>query len=109
MIFYLMLYQAFSVDISFLNLALATAFNIHSNIPMNEKPTNIPKFPPDLFALSTGHWVVMVKRHLVLFGGFLDSFSGDHTKYFNNVSVFDTDTRVWKKIEANLKSQVAKG
>ena len=52
--------------------------------------------------------MVMVKRHLVLFGGFHDSFSGDHTKYFNDVGVFDTDTREWKKIEVKLKSQVAK-
>ena len=48
--------------------------------------------------------MVMVKRHLVLFGGFHDSFSGDHTKYFNDVGVFDTDTREWKKIEVKLKS-----
>jgi len=47
----------------------------------------------------SGHRMVMVKRHLVLFGGFHDSFSGDHTKYFNDVGVFDTDTREWKKIE----------
>ena len=52
--------------------------------------------------------MVMVKRHLVLFGGFHDSFSGDHTKYFSDVGVFDTDTREWKKIEVKLKSQVAK-
>ena len=47
----------------------------------------------------TGHRMVMVKRHLVVFGGFHDSFSGDNTKYFNDVGVFDTDNREWKKVE----------
>ena len=43
--------------------------------------------------------MVMVKRHLVVFGGFHDSFSGENTKYFIDVGVFNTDNREWKKVE----------
>ena len=47
----------------------------------------------------SGHRMVMVKRHLVIFGGFHDSLSSGESKYFNDVHVFDTDERKWKKME----------
>merc|ERR1712029_156110 len=60
-----------------------------------------PKEAPQPPSSRSGHRMVMVKRHLVIFGGFHDSFSGDKTKYFNDVAIFDTDTRQWKKVEVS--------
>lgn len=39
-----------------------------------------------------------LKRTLVVFGGYNDN--GRNYKYYNDVYVFCTDSRIWKKIEA---------
>jgi len=61
-------------------------------IPAN-KETGAPP------SARSGHRMVMVKRHLVVFGGFHDNLSSGESKYFNDVHVFDTDERKWKKVE----------
>ena len=43
-----------------------------------------------------GHRMVLLKKHLVLFGGFHDNLS--ECKYFNDVHVFSLEERCWKKV-----------
>lgn len=38
-----------------------------------------------------------IRRHLVVFGGYHDN--GRNYKYYNDLYLFCTDTRIWKKIE----------
>ena len=41
--------------------------------------------------------MVLVRRHLVVFGGFHDNLR--ECKYFNDVHAFDMDNMKWKKLE----------
>jgi len=45
----------------------------------------------------SGHRMVLCKKNLVVFGGYHDN--GIDYKYFNDVHMFDLETRLWKKIE----------
>jgi len=44
----------------------------------------------------SGHRMVLLKRHLVLFGGFHDNLA--ECKYFNDVHVFSLEERCWRKV-----------
>lgn len=44
----------------------------------------------------SGHRMVCVRKHLVVFGGFHDNLRD--CKYFNDVHAFDLENYVWKKI-----------
>ena len=43
--------------------------------------------------------MVLLKRHLVLFGGFHDNL--DKCTYFNDVHVFSLEERCWRKVETS--------
>ncbi len=45
----------------------------------------------------SGHRMVMVRKHLVVFGGFHDNLR--ECKYFNDAYAFDLENRKWKKLE----------
>jgi len=47
----------------------------------------------------SGHRMVLLKRHLVLFGGFHDNL--DKCTYFNDVHVFSLEERCWRKVETS--------
>jgi len=44
----------------------------------------------------SGHRMVLLKRHLVIFGGFHDNLS--ECKYFNDIHVFSLEERSWRKV-----------
>lgn len=44
----------------------------------------------------SGHRMVLLKKHLVIFGGFHDNLS--ECKYFNDVHVFSLEERCWRKV-----------
>lgn len=44
----------------------------------------------------SGHRMVLLKRHLVIFGGFHDNLV--ECKYFNDVHVFSLEERCWRKV-----------
>lgn len=41
--------------------------------------------------------MVLLKKHLVVFGGYHDN--GMDYKYFNDIHMFDLESRTWRKIE----------
>jgi len=45
----------------------------------------------------SGHRMVALKKNLVVFGGYHDN--GIDYRYFNDVHIFDLETRTWRKIE----------
>jgi len=47
----------------------------------------------------SGHRMVVIKKWLVLFGGFHDNLR--ESKYFNDVYTFDLENRVWKRINTS--------
>jgi N-acetylneuraminic acid mutarotase len=53
----------------------------------------------------SGHRMIVHKRKLVIFGGFYDN--GQVVRYFNDLHVFDLDTRTWLKIGAAAQSASA--
>ncbi len=58
-----------------------------------EKITPTSGTPP---TSRSGHRMVLLKRHLVLFGGFHDNLSD--CKYFNDVHVFSLEDRSWRTV-----------
>ena len=45
----------------------------------------------------SGHRMVVVKKLIIVFGGFHDNTRD--CKYFNDLHAFDMETRQWKKLE----------
>ncbi|KAI5712697.1 hypothetical protein M8J75_010532 [Diaphorina citri] len=45
----------------------------------------------------SGHRMIALKKHLVVFGGFHDNLR--EAKYYNDVHIFNLETYAWKKIE----------
>lgn len=45
----------------------------------------------------SGHRMICVKKHLVVFGGFHDNLR--ECKYYNDVHIFNLETYTWKKVE----------
>lgn len=45
----------------------------------------------------SGHRMVLSKKNLVVFGGYHDN--GIDYKYYNDVHLFDLESRTWRKIE----------
>lgn len=45
----------------------------------------------------SGHRMVLCKKNLVVFGGYHDN--GLDYKYYNDVHLFDLESRTWRKIE----------
>ena len=49
--------------------------------------------------------MVALKKNLVVFGGYHDN--GIDYRYFNDVHIFDLETRTWRKIEPVGNEQIA--
>ena len=47
----------------------------------------------------SGHRMVLLKKHLVVFGGFHDNLS--ECKYFNDIHVFSLEERSWRKVSSS--------